>query len=206
MADALNAGRLLRSRLATLRPLGMAFGLVLVVLLFLKQQSMAQLFAGVALFLLGMRYLEDGFRAFTGGALERWLAASTDRLWKSLAFGTVSTALVQSSSLITLLCIAFLSAGLISLTAGIGIVFGANLGTTTGAWLIALVGLKVDLAQVGMPLLVLGDACVALRLSLSSSSVHRGAATLCCQRWQEMREVVVHRVRRASWFDPLLIA
>ncbi|OWL88018.1 Na/Pi cotransporter family protein [Halopseudomonas aestusnigri] len=156
MADALNAGRLLRSRLATLRPLGMAFGLVLVVLLFLKQQSMAQLFAGVALFLLGMRYLEDGFRAFTGGALERWLAASTDRLWKSLAFGTVSTALVQSSSLITLLCIAFLSAGLISLTAGIGIVFGANLGTTTGAWLIALVGLKVDLAQVGMPLLVLG--------------------------------------------------
>ncbi|HCB44098.1 MAG TPA: sodium:phosphate symporter, partial [Pseudomonas sp.] len=75
----------------------MAFGLVLVVLLFLKQQSMAQLFAGVALFLLGMRYLEDGFRAFTGGALERWLAASTDRLWKSLAFGTVSTALVQSS-------------------------------------------------------------------------------------------------------------
>ncbi|BDX18388.1 hypothetical protein MFKK_11980 [Halopseudomonas aestusnigri] len=156
MANALNAGRLLRSRLATLRPLGMAFGLVLVVLLFLKQQSMAQLFAGVALFLLGMRYLEDGFRAFTGGALERWLAASTDRLWKSLAFGTVSTALVQSSSLITLLCIAFLSAGLISLTAGIGIVFGANLGTTTGAWLIALVGLKVDLAQVGMPLLVLG--------------------------------------------------
>jgi phosphate:Na+ symporter len=140
MANALNAGRLLRSRLATLRPLGMAFGLVLVVLLFLKQQSMAQLFAGVALFLLGMRYLEDGFRAFTGGALERWLAASTDRLWKSLAFGTVSTALVQSSSLITLLCIAFLSAGLISLTAGIGIVFGANLGTTTGAWLIALVG------------------------------------------------------------------
>lgn len=156
MSDALNASRVLRSRLAKLRPVGMAFGLALVVWLFLKQQSLAQLFAGVALFLLGMRYLEDGFRAFTGGALERWLAASTDRLWKSLTFGTVTTALVQSSSLVTLLSIAFLSAGLISLTAGIGIVFGANLGTTTGAWLIALVGLKVDLAQVGMPLLVLG--------------------------------------------------
>lgn len=156
MSDALNASRVLRSRLAKLRPVGMAFGLALVVWLFLKQQSLAQLFAGVALFLLGMRYLEDGFRAFTGGALERWLATSTDRLWKSLTFGTVTTALVQSSSLVTLLSIAFLSAGLISLTAGIGIVFGANLGTTTGAWLIALVGLKVDLAQVGMPLLVLG--------------------------------------------------
>lgn len=156
MSDALNASRVLRSRLAKLRPVGMAFGLALVVWLFLKQQSLAQLFAGIALFLLGMRYLEDGFRAFTGGALERWLATSTDRLWKSLTFGTVTTALVQSSSLVTLLSIAFLSAGLISLTAGIGIVFGANLGTTTGAWLIALVGLKVDLAQVGMPLLVLG--------------------------------------------------
>ena len=141
---------------ALLRPAGLLLGLVVVVLLFLQHPSLAQLFAGVALFLLGMRYLEDGFRAFTGGALERWLAASTDRLWKSLTFGTLSTALVQSSSLITLLSIAFLSAGLISLTAGIGIVFGANLGTTTGAWLIALVGLKLDLAQVGMPLLVFG--------------------------------------------------
>ncbi|WP_425056808.1 Na/Pi cotransporter family protein [Pseudomonas abyssi] len=139
-----------------LRPAGLLLGLVVVVLLFLRHPSLAQLFAGVALFLLGMRYLEDGFRAFTGGALERWLAASTDRLWKSLTFGALSTALVQSSSLITLLSIAFLSAGLISLTAGIGIVFGANLGTTTGAWLIALVGLKLDLAQVGMPLLVFG--------------------------------------------------
>ena len=141
---------------ALLRPAGLLLGLVVVVLLFLQHPSLAQLFAGVALFLLGMRYLEDGFRAFTGGALERWLAASTDRLWKSLTFGTLSTALVQSSSLVTLLSIAFLSAGLISLTAGIGIVFGANLGTTTGAWLIALVGLKLDLAQVGMPLLVFG--------------------------------------------------
>ena len=141
---------------ALLRPAGLLLGLVVVVLLFLRHPSLAQLFAGVALFLLGMRYLEDGFRAFPGGALERWLAASTDRLWKSLTFGTLSTALVQSSSLVTLLSIAFLSAGLISLTAGIGIVFGANLGTTTGAWLIALVGLKLDLAQVGMPLLVFG--------------------------------------------------
>lgn len=129
--------------------------LVLLILFFLKIE-LATLAAGVALFIMGMRHLEDGFRAFTGGALERWLSRSTDRLWKSLAFGFTSTALVQSSSLVTLLSIAFLSAGLISLMAGIGIVFGSNLGTTTGAWLIALVGLKVDLASVAMPLLVFG--------------------------------------------------
>jgi phosphate:Na+ symporter len=139
-----------------LKPGWLPIALIGLVVLFFWRPELATLAAGVALFMMGMRHLEDGFRAFTGGALERWLASSTDRLWKSLLFGITSTALVQSSSLVTLLSIAFLSAGLISLVAGIGIVFGANLGTTTGAWLIALVGLKVDLATVAMPMLVFG--------------------------------------------------
>ncbi|WP_373184476.1 Na/Pi cotransporter family protein [Halopseudomonas sp.] len=130
--------------------------LLALIVLFVWKSDLATLAAGIALFMLGMFHLQDGFRAFTGGALERWLKRSTNRLWKSLLFGVASTALVQSSSLITLLTIAFLSAGMISLVAGIGIVFGANLGTTTGAWLIALVGLKVDLSIAAMPLLVFG--------------------------------------------------
>ncbi|UAW98283.1 Na/Pi cotransporter family protein [Halopseudomonas nanhaiensis] len=141
---------------AFLRPGWLSAALLVLVSLFVWKPELATLAAGIALFILGMHHLEDGFKAFTGGALERWLTRSTNRLWKSLGFGMLSTALVQSSSLVTLLSIAFLSAGLISLSAGIGIVFGANLGTTTGAWLIALVGLKVDLATVAMPLLVFG--------------------------------------------------
>ncbi|WP_022963550.1 Na/Pi cotransporter family protein [Halopseudomonas pelagia] len=138
------------------KPLWVPVVLLVLVLLFVWKSELATLAAGIALFMLGMFHLEDGFRAFTGGALERWLSRSTNRLWKSLLFGITSTAVVQSSSLVTVLSIAFLSAGMISLGAGIGIVFGANLGTTTGAWLIALVGLKVDLAVVAMPLLVFG--------------------------------------------------
>ncbi|SFM83241.1 Na/Pi cotransporter family protein [Halopseudomonas yangmingensis] len=141
---------------AYLKPGWLPASLLVLVVLFFWRPELATLGAGVALFMMGMHHLEDGFRAFTGGALERWLGKSTNRLWKSLLFGVVSTALVQSSSLVTLLSIAFLSAGLISLVAGIGIVFGSNLGTTTGAWLIALVGLKIDLATVAMPMLVLG--------------------------------------------------
>lgn len=141
---------------AFLRPGWLSAALLVLVSLFIWKPEFATLAAGVALFILGMHHLEDGFKAFTGGALERWLTRCTNRLWKSLGFGVLSTALVQSSSLVTLLSIAFLSAGLINLSAGIGIVFGANLGTTTGAWLIALVGLKVDLATVAMPLLVFG--------------------------------------------------
>jgi len=112
--------------------------------------------AGVAIFLFGMLSLEEGFKAFTGGVLERILKRTTDRLWKSLSFGIVSTTIMQSSSLVSVLTISFLSAGLISLNEGIGIIFGANLGTTTGAWLVAGFGLKVKISAYAMPMLVFG--------------------------------------------------
>jgi phosphate:Na+ symporter len=115
-----------------------------------------ELTAGVAIFLFGMLSMEQGFRAFTGGALERLLKGATNRLWKSLTFGTVVTTVMQSSSLVSVITISFLSAGLISLVAGIGIIFGANLGTTTGAWLVAGFGLKVKLSSYAMPILVFG--------------------------------------------------
>lgn len=112
--------------------------------------------AGVAIFLFGMISLEEGFRAFSGGNLERLLSRTTDKLWKSLSFGIVSTAIMQSSSLVSVLTISFLSAGLINLAGGLGIIFGANIGTTTGAWLVAGLGLKVDIAAYAMPMLIFG--------------------------------------------------
>ena len=112
--------------------------------------------AGVAIFLFGMLSLEEGFRAFTGGALERLLRRTTSSTWKSVVFGIFSTTVMQSSSLVSVITISFLSAGLITLGAGIGIIFGANLGTTTGAWLIAGFGLKVDIASYAMPMLAIG--------------------------------------------------
>jgi phosphate:Na+ symporter len=112
--------------------------------------------AGVAIFLFGMLALEEGFRAFTGGVLERVLQRTTNTLWKSLSFGVVTTTLMQSSSLVSVITISFLSAGLIGLAAGIGIIFGANLGTTTGAWLVAGFGLKVKISAYAMPMLVFG--------------------------------------------------
>ena len=112
--------------------------------------------AGVAIFLFGMLSLEEGFRAFSGGALERVLKASTDRLWKSISFGFVSTAIMQSSSLVSVLTISFIGAGLIGLYQGVGIILGANIGTTTGAWLMAGFGLKVKISAYAMPMLVFG--------------------------------------------------
>ena len=112
--------------------------------------------AGVAIFLFGMLFLEEGFQSFSGGLLQRVLQKSTDNLAKSLTFGLITTALMQSSSLVSVITISFLSSGLLGLAAGMGIVFGANLGTTTGAWLIAGLGLKVNIAAYAMPMLVFG--------------------------------------------------
>ena len=123
---------------------------------FWVSSSFKDISAGVAVFLFGMLCMEQGFKAYSGGALQRVLAASTDRLWKSLTFGIVSTTLMQSSSLVSVITISFLSAELIGLRQGIGIIFGANLGTTTGAWIVAGFGLKVKLSAYALPILVFG--------------------------------------------------
>jgi phosphate:Na+ symporter len=112
--------------------------------------------AGISIFLFGMLSLEQGFKAFTGGVLERILHKTTDTSWKSFSFGFLSATLMQSSGLVSVITVSFLSAGLIDLFAGIGIIFGSNLGTTTGAWIIAGLGLKVNIATYAMPLLVFG--------------------------------------------------
>ncbi|TCJ87250.1 phosphate:Na+ symporter [Cocleimonas flava] len=118
--------------------------------------NLKEITAGVAIFLFGMLSLEEGFKAFTGGLLEKILNKTTNGLWKSMSFGVVTTTLMQSSSLVSVITISFLSAGLITLASGIGIIFGANLGTTTGAWLVAGLGLKVNISAYAMPMLVFG--------------------------------------------------
>lgn len=129
-----------------------------------------QIAAGVAIFLFGMLMLEDGFKLFGGGALEQMLDRATGSLPRAIGFGIVSTTLLQSSSLVSVITISFLSAGLISLVGGIGIIFGANVGTTTGAWLVAGLGLKVDIAAYAMPMIALGIVLV-----FQKSPVIRGA-------------------------------
>lgn len=127
--------------------------LVALILAFWFSSDMQEIAAGVAIFLFGMLMLEDGFKLFAGGFLERSLEEATRSTPRSLFFGMVSTTLLQSSSLVSVITISFLSAGLISLVGGVGIIFGANIGTTTGAWLVAGLGLKVNIAAYAMPMI-----------------------------------------------------
>ena len=112
--------------------------------------------SGIAILLFGMVMLEDGFKVFTKGPLQNILKNATNKLYKSITAGAVVTALIQSSSLVSVITISFISAGLISLGGGLGLIFGANIGTTATAWLVAAFGLKVKIAALAMPMLVFG--------------------------------------------------
>ncbi|MBL4810762.1 MAG: Na/Pi cotransporter family protein [Rhodobacteraceae bacterium] len=137
--------------------------LAILILGFWLSPDFQQIAAGVAIFLFGMLMLEDGFNQFSGGFLEQLLKRVTGSTFKSLSFGVLSTTIMQSSSLVSIIAISFLSAGLISLAAGVGIIFGANIGTTTGAWLVAGFGLKVKISAYAMPMLALGIVLVFQR-------------------------------------------
>lgn len=137
--------------------------LLVLTLGFWASSDFQEIAAGVAIFLFGMLMLEDGFRSFSGGLLETMLARATGSVPKSLGFGIVTTTIMQSSSLVSVITISFLSAGLISLIAGVGIIFGANIGTTTGAWLVAGFGLKVKISAYALPMLAIAIVLVFQR-------------------------------------------
>lgn len=112
--------------------------------------------AGISVFLIGMVFLEDGFKLFSGDLLKRVLKKSTDNLIKSIGTGFITTAIVQSSSLLTVIIISFLSVELISLKGAIGVIFGSNIGTTATAWIVSSLGVKIEISQYAMPMLIFG--------------------------------------------------
>jgi phosphate:Na+ symporter len=130
--------------------------LVLLAIVLYFNPNFKNIGAGVAILLFGMIMLEEGFKVFTKGPLQNFLKQATDKLYKSISAGALVTALIQSSSLVSVITISFISAGLISLSGGIGLIFGANIGTTATAWLVAGFGLKIKISALAMPMLVFG--------------------------------------------------
>ena len=118
--------------------------------------SLVDIGVGVTILLFGILNLEKGFKIFTEGPLRIILRRSTNNLFKSINIGIFSTAILNSSSLISVLVISFITAGLISLKAGIGVVFGSNIGTTFTVWLVALFGLKLEISKFAMPMITFG--------------------------------------------------
>lgn len=139
-----------------LKKLSIPLILLLLGYFIISDENIKIIFSGVAIFIIGMNFMEDGFKLFSGGTLERVLEKFTSSLPKAIFTGFLTTSIVQSSSLISVIIISFLSVNLISLTQGIGVIFGANLGTTTTAWLVTLFGLKLKISTYAMPMIIFG--------------------------------------------------
>ena len=112
--------------------------------------------AGLGVFLFGMFHLENGLKGLAGKSFKKMLHRFTNKSWKGILTGASVTAILQSSSLVTLLVVAFLGGGMITLQNSLGVVFGANLGTTVTAWIVATLGFKLDIADLSFPFLAIG--------------------------------------------------
>ena len=115
-----------------------------------------QALGGLGLFLLGMVIMTEGLREMAGDAIRSALMRFTSSPTTGAVTGAVSTAILQSSSATTVAAVGFVGAGLMTFTSSLGIIFGANIGTTITGWLVALLGFKLKLGAIMLPLIFVG--------------------------------------------------
>jgi phosphate:Na+ symporter len=129
---------------------------------------------GVGLFLLGMTVMTDGLKALAGSSLRPALGKAAATPLSGAFWGAIVTLLVQSSSAVTMTTIGLVSAGLLTFPQGLGLVFGANVGTTGTGWLVALIGVRVSLATYALPMIFIG----ALTKLLAGGRIAAAGASL----------------------------
>ncbi len=110
----------------------------------------------LGLFLFGMKMMSEALQKVAGEKMRSILGAMTSNPLKRVLTGVLVTAVIQSSSATTVMIVSFVNAGLLSLTQSIGVIMGANIGTTVTAWIISLLGFKVDMATIAIPLIAFG--------------------------------------------------
>jgi len=115
-----------------------------------------QAIGGLGLFLLGMIVMTDGLKGLAGDAMRMALMRFTRSPLSGAVTGALTTAVLQSSSATTVAAVGFVSAGLLGFSNALGIIFGANIGTTITGWMVALLGFKLKLGLLVMPLILVG--------------------------------------------------
>ena len=119
-----------------------------------------QLAAGLGLFLFGMHLIEIALTKLAGRPFKQFLRASTAGPIRGALAGALTTAALQSSSVVSLIVLAFIGSGLIELPAALAIVFGSNVGTTVTGWIVATVGFKLDIEALSLPLIAAGGLSI----------------------------------------------
>ncbi|MDA3879850.1 MAG: Na/Pi cotransporter family protein [Prolixibacteraceae bacterium] len=153
--------------------------------------DLLRLIGSLAFFLFGMKLMSESLQKVAGDKMRNILGAMTSNRFKGILTGILITAIIQSSSATTVMVVSFVNAGLLTLVQSIGVIMGANIGTTVTAWLISLLGFKIDISAFALPLiglslplifskhakrrslgeLVVGFAMIFMGLSYLNSSV-----------------------------------
>ena len=120
-----------------------------------------KLLAGLGIFLFGMFLLEEALKALSGKAFKKLIRSYTDGRLKAIASGSLVTAILQSSSAVSLMVLAFVGAGVMSMENGIGVIMGSNIGTTFTAWIVATLGFKLKIEGFALPLIAIGGIGLA---------------------------------------------
>ena len=118
--------------------------------------NLLSLIGSLGLFLYGMKIMSEGLQKVAGDRLRNILAAMTKNRVMGVFTGILITAVIQSSSATTVMVVSFVNAGLMTLAQSIGVIMGANVGTTVTAWIISAIGFKMNIALLALPLLALG--------------------------------------------------
>ncbi|MCR9282413.1 MAG: Na/Pi symporter [Rhodobacteraceae bacterium] len=111
---------------------------------------------GVGLFLIGMLLLTDGLKALAAQRMRDVLSRFTSTPLSGAVTGALTTAVIQSSSATTVAAVGFVASGLLTFPQALGVIFGANVGTTLTGWLVAVLGFKLDLGQIALPFVFFG--------------------------------------------------
>lgn len=114
------------------------------------------LLGALGMFLYGMNLMSSGLQKASGDKLRSFLSAMTSNPFKGVLTGLGITSIIQSSSATTVMVVSFVNAGLLSLGQAIGVIMGANIGTTVTAWLVSWLGFKADISILAVPLMVFG--------------------------------------------------
>ncbi|MFY0689885.1 MAG: Na/Pi cotransporter family protein [Cyclobacteriaceae bacterium] len=118
--------------------------------------DLLSLIGSLGFFIYGMKVMSEGIQKVAGSKMRNILSSMTSNRVKGVFTGFLITSLVQSSSATTVLVVSFVNAGLLSLLESIGVIMGANIGTTITAWLISIIGFKVKIASYALPIIAIG--------------------------------------------------
>ena len=115
-----------------------------------------QLLAGLGIFLFGMFLLEESIKELSGRSFKRFIKEYTTGKIRSIFTGISATSFLQSSSAVSLMVLAFVGAGIMSMENAIGVILGSNIGTTVTAWVVAIFGFKINIESFALPLIGIG--------------------------------------------------